>query len=184
MTPILIGLYLAAIVAANLLVAALGPAWSPAIAFALISLDLTTRDRLHDAWGGLRGGVWPRMLALILGGGALSYLVSRLAPGGAPPELALRIALASSAAFVASGAADALAYHALRRRPYLQRVNGSNLPGALVDSLLFPALAFGLPLLWPVVLGQLAAKLAGGLLWSVALRPRERAAAAEAAGGA
>ena len=37
-----------------------------------------------------------------------------------------------------------------------------NLAGAAVDSAIFPALAFGPPWLWPVMLGQFAAKVAGG----------------------
>ena len=43
---------------------------------------------------------------------------------------------------------------------------------AAVDSLVFPALAFGWPLLWGIVVGQLAAKVIGGAAWSWLLRPR------------
>jgi len=156
----LIAVYLAAICAANLLVTWLGPAVAVANAFFFIGLDLVARDRLHELWAGR--GLWPRMLALIVAGGALSLLL-----GGSG-----RVALASCAAFVGAGAADALAFHGLRGRPWLARANGSNVAGAAVDSLLFPALAFGLPLLWPVVAGQLVAKLAGGLVWSLALARR------------
>ena len=46
---LLIGMYLAAIVAANLSVAAFGLAVSIANAFIFIALDLTSRDRLHEA---------------------------------------------------------------------------------------------------------------------------------------
>lgn len=156
-TRILIALYLAAIVAANLLVATFGPSVSVVTAFLFIGLDLSTRDALHDVW---RGSAW-RLGALIAAGSLISWLLNR----NAGP-----IALASLAAFAAAGAVDALTYHLLRRRAYLVRVNGSNVPAALVDSLVFPALAFGLPLLWPIVIGQLAAKVAGGALWSLALR--------------
>lgn len=47
-------------------------------------------------------------------------------------------------------------------------MNGSNVAGALVDSAVFPTLAFGevLPL---VILGQFAAKSAGGAVWSLVL---------------
>lgn len=48
----------------------------------------------------------------------------------------------------------------------LQRINGSNLIAAAVDSLCFPLLAFGWPLLWQVVLGQFLAKLLGGAVWA------------------
>ena len=63
---LLIGAYLAAIVAANLSVATFGPAVSVANAFVFIALDLSSRDRLHEAWTG-RGLAW-RMAALIASG--------------------------------------------------------------------------------------------------------------------
>jgi queuosine precursor transporter len=69
MTPFVV-LYLAAIVAANLTVAAFGPGVSVVNAFLLIGLDLTVRDRLHDAWEGRE--LWLRMAVLIATGGAIS----------------------------------------------------------------------------------------------------------------
>jgi len=57
----------------------------------------------------------------------------------------------------------------LRRRSWSVRVNGSNLFSAAVDSVVFPTLAFGMFMPW-IVLGQLAAKVAGGAMWSVILR--------------
>jgi hypothetical protein len=162
-TPALVAVYLAAITLANLLVSWLGPAVAPVNAFLLIGLDLTTRDALHDAWRGKH--LWPRMLALITAGGLLSLLL-----GGAA-----QIALASCAAFILAGCADAAAYAALGDRARLVRVNGSNVAGAAVDSLAFPLLAFGLPLLWGVVVAQLVAKVAGGLVWSLILAPRRPA---------
>jgi hypothetical protein len=161
----MIAVYLAAIVAANLTVAAFGPSWSIVNAFLFIGLDLTARDRLHDAWRG-RGLVW-KMGLLIAAGGLLSYLLNRDAG---------RIALASTVAFTAAALADAVAFHLLRDRAYLVRVNGSNLPGAAVDSILFPTIAFGGLLPW-VTVGQFAAKVLGGFVWSLVLRGRVHAAA-------
>lgn len=151
-------IYLAALVAANLAAAALGPNWTPAIGFALIGLDLTLRDALHDRWAGSQ--VWARMVALIVAAGVLSYLLN---PAARP------IAIASVLAFMAASLADTAAYVALRRRSLAWRVNGSNVAGALVDSLMFPALAFG-AFLPGVSAAQLAAKVAGGALWLVALQ--------------
>ncbi len=149
--------YLAAILAATLLVARFGPAVTVLNAFLFIGLDLTARDRLHDAWRGRH--LWPKMAALIASGAGLSYLLNRDAG---------RIALASLVAFAAAGATDAVVYHLLRSRPRWQRINGSNIPAALVDSLVFPTLAFGafLPV---IVIGQFVAKVAGGAIWSVIL---------------
>lgn len=161
----MIALYLAAIVAANLAVTAWGPGASIPIAFLLIGLDLTARDRLHDRWRG-RGLPW-RMGALIAAGGAISYLLNQGAG---------RVAVASVAAFTLASITDAAVYQLLRDRPYLQRVNGSNVPAALVDSVAFPTLAFGAVLPW-IMAGQLVAKIAGGALWALILKGRQRAAA-------
>lgn len=151
-------IYLVAIVAANLGVARFGPAFAPFIAFLLIGLDLSLRDRLHDLWRGRL--LWFKMAALICAGSAITYLINQAAG---------RIALASVVAFALAMAADAMAYHSLRRRPFLVRANGSNLPSAFVDSLVFPTLAFGafMPL---IVLGQFAAKVGGGALWSLVIQ--------------
>lgn len=159
----LIALYLIAIVCANLLVAAFGPAISIVNAFVFIGFDLSSRDALHTAWRN-HGLVW-KMGLLIASGSLISYALS----AGAGP-----IALASFAAFAVSASLDALIYQLLRRRSYLVKVNGSNIVSAAADSLLFPALAFGFPLLWWVVVGQFAAKIAGGAVWAWALRPRPR----------
>ncbi len=157
----LIAMYLAAIVAANLLVARFGPAATIIDAFLFIALDLTSRDKLHDAWGGR--GLWWKMGLLIATGSILSYLLNRSAG---------QIALASFAAFLCANVADTLVYQLLHKRATLLRVNGSNLVSAAVDSLVFPTLAFG-SLLWPIVLGQFAAKVLGGFVWSLILRDRK-----------
>jgi hypothetical protein len=156
MKLVLVALYLTAIVAANLLVAAYGPAVTIVNAFLFIGLDLTTRDALDEAWHGKAAP----MVALIAAGGALSYLLNRDAA---------TIAVASTVAFSAAALADWLTYRLLARHPRWQRVNGSNVVGAAVDSVLFPTLAFGgfLPL---VTLGQFAAKVLGGAFWFVVLR--------------
>lgn len=164
---LLIGAYLLAIVAANLLVARFGPAVTVLNAFLFIGLDLTTRDALHDRWQGRY--LWPKLAALIAAGSLLSWLLNR----DAGP-----IALASLVAFAASGVVDAAAYALLGKRARLVRVNGSNILSAAVDSLIFPALAFGLPLLWPIVFGQLAAKVLGGFVWSLLLANKPQAVTA------
>lgn len=159
----LVVLYLAAIVAANLIVARFGPSATIIVAFLLIGLDITARDRLHEAWRGRK--LWVKMLALIACGSLLSWAVNR----DAGP-----IALASLAAFASSSAADALIYHALRHRAWMVKVNGSNVVSAAVDSLVFPTLAFGALLPW-IVLGQLAAKVAGGAVWAAVFNARRPA---------
>lgn len=150
--------YLAAIIAANLSVAAFGPAMSILNAFIYIGFDLTCRDKLHDAWKDR--GLWPKMAALIAGGSLLSYTLNR----NAGP-----IALASFIAFAGAGLVDALIYTWLGEKSRIVRVNGSNVVSAGVDSLLFPLFAFGWPLLWWIFAGQWIAKVLGGAVWSIAL---------------
>ena len=153
-----ISLYLVAVIAANLTVAWFGPSVTVINAFLFIALDLTSRDNLHEAWHG-KGLFW-KMAALIATGSLLSWILNR----NAGP-----IALASFVAFACANAADTLIYQLLHDKAKLLKVNGSNVVSAAVDSFIFPALAFGFPLLWTVILGQFAAKVAGGFIWSIIL---------------
>lgn len=123
-------------------------------AFLFIGLDLTSRDHLHEAWH-RRGLVW-KMALLIGTGSLLSWLLNRNAG---------QIALASFVAFACAGVTDTLVYHLLGVHAKALKVNGSNVASAAVDSFIFPALAFGFPLLWPIMFGQFAAKVGGGFAW-------------------
>ena len=152
-------IYLTAIIAANLLVSRFGPAVAVINAFLFIGLDLTARDHLHEAWKG-RGLVW-KMVVLIGTGSLLSWFLNRDAG---------QIALASFVAFACAGIADAVVYHLLGERARLLKINGSNVVSAAVDSVIFPALAFGFPLMWGIMLGQFVAKVVGGFVWSLVLR--------------
>lgn len=156
----LVSIYLAAIVLANLSVAYFGPVAVIPNAFLFIALDLVSRDRLHDRWQG-SGLMW-RMAALIATGSVLSWLINR----NAGP-----IALASFVAFAAAATVDTLMYHALRRRSWMVKVNGSNIPAAIVDSVVFLWLAFGVGALVLAPL-QVLAKVGGGIIWSAILRRR------------
>lgn len=149
-----IGMYLVAAILANLSVAYFGPASTIFNAFVFIGLDLTARDKLHEAWHGDK--LWLKMFVLIVTGSLVSYLLNRNAG---------MIAVASLAAFGVAGIVDAITYQYLYNKPWMVKVNGSNVFSALADSLVFPTIAFGgfLPL---IVLGQFAAKVCGGFVWS------------------
>lgn len=154
-------IYAAAMTLANLSVAAFGPAISPLNAFVLIGLDLALRDWLH-----VRLKAW-QMLALIVAAGALTYMLSPAAG---------KIAVATSAAFSAAALVDWATFARLRGT-WLFRANGSNVAGAAVDSLIFPALAFG-ALMPHIVALQFVAKVAGGVIWAwVLARTAQRATA-------
>jgi queuosine precursor transporter len=156
----LIAMYLSTIVLANLLVVAYGPSVTIVNALVLIALDLTVRDSLHEQW---QHKNLTRNMALLIGAG--SVLSAALNWAAAP------IAIASFAAFALAGVADTLVYHLLTlgALPRIVKMNGSNLISSAVDSLVFPVLAFGFPILWPIVIGQFAAKTIGGAVWSVIL---------------
>jgi hypothetical protein len=154
-SAILIAVYVAAMVTANLLVWWLGPWFSPINAFFLIGLDLTLRDVMHERLSRLQLG------AVIAAGGLITWLVN---PGAA------HIAIASAASFTLSALADWFTYTRLRSRSWLVRSNGSNLVGAAVDSVMFPTIAFGMFLPHIVAL-QFVAKVGGGFVWSFLLRP-------------
>lgn len=156
---IAIVVYAAAMVAANLLVAAFGPWVSPINAFLLIGLDLALRDRLHVR-------LHPAtMLLLIVSTGLLTFLLNPAAG---------RIATASACAFTAAALVDWMTFAALRGRTWMQRSNASNIAGAAVDSLLFPTLAWG-TLMPHLVLIQFVAKVVGGAMWAWVLAPRQAA---------
>lgn len=132
-------------------------------------LALAFRDVLHEA-GGIR---W--VLATIAAGCGLSLL---LADG--------RIALASPAAFALAELLDLAVYAPLRRRHWRTAVAASNAVGAVVDTLVFLAIA-GFPITAATVGGQILVKAvyvtAAFLLVAEVVRravPRERLVAAGA----
>lgn len=144
--------YAAAMIAANMTVAAFGPWVSPINAFVLIGLDLALRDWLH-----VRLKVW-QMATLIASTGLLTFALNPVAGV---------IVVASACAFSAAALADWLTFARLRGT-WLFRSNGSNVAGAAVDSLIFPTIAFG-ALMPHIVALQFVAKVAGGFVWSLVI---------------
>jgi hypothetical protein len=151
-----IGLYLGAIVTANFAVWYWGQAALPFTAFLLIPFDLVTRDVLHERWEG--GRLWPKMAALIFGGSVLTALLN---------WDAVWVAVASSASFCAAGVINAVGFAVLRRADRLVRMNTSNFFAAIVDSVVFPIVAFGVAgTSWSLSVSQAAAKFVGGIVFS------------------
>ena len=135
----------------------MGPKASPFIAFLLIGLDLSLRDKLHENWHGKN--LWPKMLVVIAAGGLLSYIINR--------ELA-NIALGSSIAFAGAMVADGLVYESLFDKKKILKMNASNVVSAAVDTVLFIWIAFGV-FMWKIMILQYLAKTLGGLAWSFVL---------------
>lgn len=146
--PFLIALYAAAIIAANLLVAQFGPSITPLNAFFLIGLDLALRNYLQLKM------TKPQMGLMIIGTGALSYAVN--------PATGM-IAVASGVAFTLAALTDWLTFNTVGGRWMVRNLAG-NSAGALVDSVVFPTLAFG-ALMPEIVALQFFAKVAGGTVW-------------------
>ncbi len=153
-----ITLYLNAIILANLSSVYFGTNASIINAFLFIGLDLTSRDKLHDAWDN-NGLIW-KMATLITFGSLITYIFNRNAG---------QIAIASFSAFALASIVDTWIYQCLQKRSYLIKVNGSNILSALVDSMVFPTIAFGgfLPL---ITLAQFVAKVSGGEFWVYILK--------------
>lgn len=163
-------IYAAAMTVANLSIAHFGPWVSPINAFVLIGLDLSLRDWLH-----VRLKAW-QMLALIGASGALTYALN---------DSARHIVIASAAAFTLAALVDWQAFSRLGGS-WLRRSLGSNVVGAVVDTVVFSSLAFVLLSSNPKPLEvvaqiaglQLLAKVAGGSLWAwVLARTAQRATA-------
>jgi uncharacterized PurR-regulated membrane protein YhhQ (DUF165 family) len=148
----MIAIYLSAMVIANLTVHWFGPAVTPLNALLLIGLDLSLRDRLQEKYGLYAS------LGLVLAAGAISYALN---PASG------QIAIASVCAFLAAGIVDAAAYSKIKGS-ILTRMNGSNTLSALVDSVVFPTIAFG-ALMPHIVAMQFAAKVIGGAVFAYLL---------------
>jgi hypothetical protein len=155
------GIYIAALVAANLLVAWLGVWFSLVNAFVLIGLDLSLRDKLHDLWEGEKLPI--KMGGLIATASVVSYAIN--------PATGM-IAFASLAAFSLSMVADSVVYQYLKYKDKVIRINGSNIAGAAVDSVVFPTIAFG-GLMLEIVALQFLAKVFGGFIWGKILNRSE-----------
>jgi len=147
--------YAVAMTLANLLVATFGPSISPINAFLFIGLDLTLRDWLH-----VKLKTW-QMGLLILSTGVLTYLLNPAAG---------MIAVASAVSFLIAAIVD-WAVFVKTTGSWIKRANISNTAGAVVDSLLFPTIAFGV-LMPEIVALQFVAKITGGAIWSFLLQKR------------
>jgi uncharacterized PurR-regulated membrane protein YhhQ (DUF165 family) len=154
--PFLIALYATAIISANLLVAQFGPSITPINAFFLIGLDLALRNYLSFKMTKIQ------MASMIIGTGLLSYLVNPAAG---------MIALASGVAFTLAALADWVTFNTVQGQ-WMKRNLAGNSVGALIDSIVFPTIAFGslMPL---IVLAQFVAKVLGGSMWGYLLQPKE-----------
>lgn len=155
MTYLLICLYAFAVVLANLLVTLFGPSITPVNAFFLIGMDLALRNYLSFKM--TRGG----MAVMIVGTGVISYTIN--------PASGV-IAIASGVAFILASLADWATFNTVTGH-WMKRNLAGNSVGALVDSVVFPTIAFG-SIMPAIVIAQFIAKVAGGSMWGWILSKR------------
>ena len=132
-----------------------GPSITPINAFFLIGLDLALRNYLS-----FKITQW-QMALMIVGTGLLSYFVNPAAG---------MIAVASGVAFTIAALADWATFNTVSGK-WMKRNLAGNSVGALVDSLVFPTIAFG-SLMPAIVLAQFVAKVAGGSAWGYLISRR------------
>lgn len=146
---LVIVVYVVSLIIANLVVSVFGPAFIGITAFVMIGLDLALRDWLHFKLA------FKQMGGLIILSGGLTYALN--------PNAAT-VAIASAVAFTVAAFADWITF-TLLRGSWLFRANGSNVSGAITDSILFPLLAFG-QIMPEMFWQQFIAKVLGGTLWA------------------
>lgn len=126
----LVGLYLAIIVVANLLVYFFGQPVLVVTAVALVPVDFAIRTRLQERWKDDR--MWIRLLLLLMAGGVLTVLTT--------PN-AHRVAIASVSAFSVSSLCGTIIYASLScAKPWRRAWSLTGM--ALADSVVFPWIAF------------------------------------------
>lgn len=145
--------YLAALIAANLIVKHFGShgLWfSSAI---LIPFDFVCRCIFHETWKGFK--LVRNLVVLTLISGIITVAFN---------YNALNIALASFTGIVAVQVFAGLFYQAFKNKSYLFKVNLSDLVAIIVDSIVFQLVAFKTVDL-SVTGGQILIKIFGGLFW-------------------
>jgi hypothetical protein len=146
---LLVGIYLIAVAVTTGISGSFGPLASVIDSLPGIGLVIAIRNRLQDYW-------YPKrmilMLPVIALGGVASVSVNLVHP---------LVAAASFSAFLAANLVATFLYRADSR---LRLVLGI-VCFAIVDSFIFPAVAFD-RFTWWVVAGQIAAKILGGFAWS------------------
>jgi len=160
----LVLIFIISIIIANLLTtyfAAEFPQITAVNAFIFIGLDLSIRDKLHENWNGKK--LKRNMFFLIVCGAVATFLLN---------TAALWVCVGSVVAFSAALIVDSVLYHKYYNLSFLKKSNISNVGGAISDSFFFVIIALHfLPIQtqFKIIFLNIAAKVAGGALWSVIL---------------
>lgn len=143
---ILVAAYLLAVTITTAISGALGPLASVIDSLPGIGLVIVIRNQLHEQW---RPQACRWLTILVLMGTAGSLAANATHP---------RVALASGTAFLAATLAASILWNHHHRL--------SVVAFAVIDSLIFPWIAFGSFIVW-VTTGQIAAKILGAIIWTL-----------------
>jgi uncharacterized PurR-regulated membrane protein YhhQ (DUF165 family) len=152
-SKIFIPVYLAAFVAANLLVKNYGAHGLWFSSFLLIPFDFVCRCIFHETWKGKKLII--NLTALTLVSGLITFLIN---------HEALNIALASFCGFIAAQIGAGIFYQKNKAKSWFYKVNVSDLIAICFDSIVFQLIAFHVINL-NVTGGQIIIKFLGGLMW-------------------
>lgn len=149
----LIILYLAALIAANLIVKHFGAygLWFSSVI--LIPFDFVCRCIFHENWKGIK--LVKNLILLTLASGLITVLLN---------YDALNIALASFAGIAAVQIGAGLFYQRFKNKSLFFKVNLSDLVAIVIDSIVFQYVAFQI-IDFEVTGGQILIKFIGGLFW-------------------
>jgi uncharacterized PurR-regulated membrane protein YhhQ (DUF165 family) len=133
-----------------------------ASSFFLIPFDFVVRCLLHEKWYGT--GLVIRFLWLTFIACVITFAINKDAED---------IAIASVLGFTSAQVASGIFYQLNKRKSVFYKVNLSDLLAIVCDSIIFQLYAFNTidPI---VVIGQIAIKFSGGLLWYYILFKRLR----------
>lgn len=157
-SAIFIPVYLAAFVAANLLVNHFGAYGLWFSSFFLIPFDFVCRCLFHESWQGKRLII--NLSCLTILAGCLTFLIN---------NSALYIALASFSGFTAAQISAGIFYQMNKSKSWFYKVNVSDLIAIVFDSIVFQLVAFS-SIAPGVTLGQIVIKFLGGLMWYFILK--------------
>lgn len=157
-------IFLLSVITANIILSLLTPSvglWASVVtAFLFIGINISIRDKIHEDW--YKHNLRLKMSILIIVGSVLTYIINPSSKS---------VAMASGVSFLVSGIVDFIIYQLLYHTDKSIKVNVSNIGSSIVDSILFPTLAFGnFNVL--VILGQFLVKVFGGYVWSLFLFKR------------
>lgn len=153
MQAIKISIYLLAFVLANYLVIWFGQYGLIFTALFLIPFDFVMRCVFHETYKGLK--LFLYLSSLVVGASVITYLIN---------QDNFSIALGSCLGFGAAQLFASIFYQISIKKSYFIKVNGSDLIGIIIDSIVFQLIAFS-SINTTISISQICMKFIGGLFW-------------------